>query len=103
MSASIEFPPALVDAAVEAIDAVYANGDGSGDLDEIAVAVLAIAHGPWTFDLLLAIGQHLLDAWYPADVFTGVSGDPGARLVAAVRDCLEVVRNRTGAESETRT
>jgi hypothetical protein len=37
---------------------------------------------PATWDGLMAI----LDAYYPADVFTGESGDSGAKLVAAIRE-----------------
>jgi uncharacterized Zn finger protein (UPF0148 family) len=28
----------------------------------------------------------ILDKHYPADVFTGESGDPGARLIVAIRE-----------------
>lgn len=37
---------------------------------------------PATWDGLMAI----LDAYYPAAVFTGETGDPGAKLVAAIRE-----------------
>jgi len=37
---------------------------------------------PATWDGLMAI----LDRYYPEAVFTGESGDPGAKLVAAIRE-----------------
>lgn len=48
-----------------------------------------------SFDRLAEIAQRILDTHYPADlplVCDRNSPDPGARLTAALRDCLEVHR-----------
>jgi hypothetical protein len=50
----------------------------------------------WRFETLLAVGDALLAKVYPADVFTGESGNPGARLVAALRDCRAAARTDHG-------
>ena len=41
------------------------------------------------FDRILDLGRALLDKYYPASVFTGVSGDLGPTYVAALRDALK--------------
>ena len=41
---------------------------------------------------IVKIGQALLDHYYPQDIFTGVSGDPGPVYVAALREALKNVR-----------
>lgn len=40
------------------------------------------------WDAVILIGQELLDAYYPASVFTGESGDSGPQYVAALRNAL---------------
>ncbi len=42
----------------------------------------------WDFDVLLAVGDALLEEVYPAGVpLISEGDDPGPRLVAALRDC----------------
>lgn len=40
------------------------------------------------WDAVVLIGRELLDTYYPATVFTGVSGDSGPQYVVALRDAL---------------
>lgn len=42
----------------------------------------------WSFDTLLWVGRRLLAEHYPADIFTGASGDPGPEYVVALRAAL---------------
>jgi hypothetical protein len=44
--------------------------------------------GPQAWDAVVLIGRELLDAYYPADVFTGTSGESGPRYVVALRELL---------------
>lgn len=44
------------------------------------------------WDTIVLIGHKVLDHYYPADVFTGVSGDPGPVYVAALRKALEQIK-----------
>jgi hypothetical protein len=46
---------------------------------------------PDSFDGLVEAVQWILDHHYPADVFTGESGDPGAVFVAKLREALEAL------------
>lgn len=41
----------------------------------------------WGFDTMMWAADRLLAEIYPSDIFTGASGDPGPRLVVALRDC----------------
>jgi hypothetical protein len=41
-----------------------------------------------SWDAVVLIGTELLNAYYPADIFTGVSGDPGPAYVVALRNAL---------------
>lgn len=47
----------------------------------------------WSFDTLMWAADKILDEIFPADIFTGVSGDAGPRLVAALRDCRTIMKN----------
>lgn len=40
------------------------------------------------WDAVVKIGRALLDHYYPADIFTGVSGDSGPQYVVALREAL---------------
>ena len=42
----------------------------------------------WSFDLCVYVARRCLEENYPPDIFTGESGDPGPRLVVALRDVL---------------
>lgn len=48
----------------------------------------------WGFDTMMWAADRILDEIYPSDIFTGASGDPGPRLVAALRDCRAVMIKR---------
>jgi len=48
----------------------------------------------WSWDVLVLVGKRLLDEVYPADIFTGASGDPGPAYVVALRDALRVLEDR---------
>ena len=41
------------------------------------------------WDAVVLIGRELLDAYYPSDIFTGVSGNSGPKYVVALRDALK--------------
>lgn len=43
----------------------------------------------WSFDTLLYVGRRLLRDVYPADIFTGVSGDSGPQYVVALRAAID--------------
>jgi len=47
-----------------------------------------------TWDAVVLIGRELLDAFYPADIFAGVSGDSGPQYVVALRAALNRVDDR---------
>lgn len=46
----------------------------------------------WSFDTIMLAADWLLETRYPPDIFTGVSGDPGPRLVVALRDCRAALK-----------
>lgn len=50
-------------------------------------------YGPdrWTWNTLVLVARQILDEHYPADVFTGESGDPGAVFVHHLRTALSVL------------
>ena len=41
------------------------------------------------WDAIILIGTELLDAYYPAKVFTGESGDSGPQYVVTLREALK--------------
>lgn len=49
------------------------------------IAHLAEDHA---WDAVVLVGRALLDHYYPADIFTGVSGDSGPEYVVALRNAL---------------
>ena len=57
--------------------------------DEIERLQEAVTEPPekWSFDTLMWAADRLLAEIYPPGIFTGVSGDPGPRLVVALRNC----------------
>lgn len=40
------------------------------------------------WDAVVLIGRELLDRYYPANIFTGTSGDSGPEYVVALRNAL---------------
>ena len=53
----------------------------------------------WSFDTLMLAADRILSGRYPETVFTGVSGDCGARLVVALRDCRSALEGKDADES----
>jgi hypothetical protein len=42
----------------------------------------------WSWQTLLLVGRRLLEEVYPADIFTGASGDLGPTYIVALRNAL---------------
>jgi hypothetical protein len=55
---------------------------------ERRLELIALLAQDKTWDAVVLIGRSLLDAYYPADIFTGVSGDSGPEYVVALRKAL---------------
>lgn len=55
--------------------------------------IALIAQGR-AWDSIVAVGRELLDNYYPADIFTGESGDAGPEYVVALRNALAQVSKR---------
>jgi len=49
--------------------------------------------GPGDFELIMWCSRVILDSTYSADIFTGVSGDPGPKLIKALREAIEFCEN----------
>lgn len=62
--------------------------EAAGEIERLEEAVTEQPE-KWTFDTMMWAADRLLAEKYPAKIFTGVSGDAGPRLVAALRDCRE--------------
>jgi hypothetical protein len=54
--------------------------------DRIRLIALLAADDAW--EAVVLIGKALLENYYPADIFTGRSGDPGPEYVVALRNAL---------------
>jgi hypothetical protein len=57
------------------------------DPDE-RLELIALLAKDRAWDAVVLIGRALLDRYYPADIFTGVSGDSGPEYVVALRNAL---------------
>ena len=51
---------------------------------------VAESREPFAFDRFVVLAERFLTN-YPADIFTGVSGDPGPRFVVALRTAVETL------------
>lgn len=60
---------------------------------ERRLELIALLAQDRAWDAVILIGRELLDAYYPADIFTGVSGDSGPQYVVALRAALERAAN----------
>lgn len=58
--------------------------------DRLHLIALLAQDRAW--DVVVEIGQALLDHYYPEDIFTGESGDSGAVFVSALRAALKNVK-----------
>jgi hypothetical protein len=47
------------------------------------------------WDAVVLVGRALLNHYYPADIFTGSSGDSGPEYVVALRNALARIDNRS--------
>lgn len=54
--------------------------------DRLELIALLARDEAW--DAVVKIGRALLDRYYLADIFTGVSGDSGPQYVVALREAL---------------
>jgi hypothetical protein len=55
---------------------------------ERRLELIALLARDKSWEAVVLIGRELLDEHYPADVFTGVSGDPGPEYIVALRKAL---------------
>ncbi len=55
---------------------------------EERLELIALLAEDKAWDAVVAVGRALLDAYYPADVFTGTSGDSGPQYVVALREAI---------------
>jgi len=55
---------------------------------EDRLELIALLAKDETWDAVVKIGRTLLDRYYPADIITGVSGDPGPLYIVALRNAL---------------
>jgi hypothetical protein len=54
--------------------------------DRLELIALLAQDRAW--DAVVAVGRSLLDHYYPAEIFTGISGDSGPEYVVALRNAL---------------
>jgi hypothetical protein len=54
--------------------------------DRLELIKLIVDDHPW--QAVIIVGRVLLDHYYPANIFTGSSGDPGPAYVVAMRQLL---------------
>ena len=59
----------------------------SMDAEDRLELIAALAQDK-AWDAVVKIGRALLDHHYPADIFTGVSGDSGPEYIVALRNAL---------------
>jgi hypothetical protein len=55
--------------------------------DRLRLIALLAEDRAW--DAVVLIGRAFLDHYYPADIFTGASGDTGPRYIVALREALD--------------
>lgn len=55
---------------------------------ERRLELIALLAQDRAWDAVVLIGRELLDAYYPADIFTSESGDSGPAYVTALRNAL---------------
>lgn len=59
---------------------------------ERRLELIALLAQDQAWDAVVLIGQSLLDEYYPADIFTGISGNSGPQYVVALRDALAHIK-----------
>jgi hypothetical protein len=60
---------------------------------ERRIELIALLAKDEAWEAVLLIGRELLDSYYPARNFTGVSGDSGPQYIVALREALRQVEN----------
>ena len=55
---------------------------------EDRLELIAMLADDRAWDAVIKVGKVLLDHYYPAEIFTGSSGDPGPVYVRALRNAL---------------
>jgi hypothetical protein len=63
------------------------------------IKLLLVDERPW--DAIVAIGRWVLDSYYPEEIFTGVSGDPGPQYIVALREALRRIDEAQHADPGT--
>jgi hypothetical protein len=58
--------------------------------DRLHLIALVAQDKAW--DAVVKVGQVILDCYYPPDVFTGASGDPGPEYIVCLREALNKIR-----------
>ena len=61
---------------------------------ERRLELIALLAKDQAWDVIVLIGQELLDHYYPANIFTGVSSDSGPKYVVALRKALNELPER---------
>jgi hypothetical protein len=61
------------------------------DPEERLELIALVAHDK-TWDAIVKVGEAILDHYYPADVFTGESGDSGPQYIDALRKALQRIK-----------
>lgn len=56
---------------------------------ERRLELIALLAQDRAWDAVILIGRELLDTYYPADIFTGESGDSGPQYIVALREALK--------------
>ena len=72
----------------------YVDAQSYDDLSAAHYCALeALAEDPskWSFRTLVHIAELILESDYPAECFTGESGEPGAVLVARLREAIDAI------------
>jgi hypothetical protein len=85
---------AALRALTEAHNALAAELESVREERDTALAALREDRAKWGWSVVLYVGRRVLDEVYPADIFTGASGDSGPRYIAALRDALAAIEKK---------
>ncbi len=61
---------------------------------ERRLELIALLAQDRAWDAVVVVGRELLDTYYPAEVFTGVSGDSGPEYVVALRNAIKRIESK---------
>lgn len=65
---------------------------------EERLELIALLAQDKAWDAVVAVGRALLDGYYPAHIFTGVSGDSGPEYVVALRNALRRIDDKRSVD-----